>query len=72
MICHPFEPWGMATGAHSVGMPVGVTSRLLGSGVIKERGAFGPEACVPPGAFFEKLAERNLHATVMIKRSVSY
>ncbi len=70
MICSPFEPWGMPTGAHSVGVPVGVTSRLLGSGIITERGALAAEACVPTRAFFEKLAERNLNTTVMIKRSV--
>ncbi len=70
MVCSPFEPWGMPTGIHSVGVPVGITSRLLASGAITERGALAAEACVPPKVFFEKLAERNLHATIMTKHSV--
>ena len=70
MICSPFVPWGMATGPHSVGVPVGVTSRMLASGIITERGALPAEVCVPPAPFFKLLAERNLKATVMIKRSV--
>jgi saccharopine dehydrogenase-like NADP-dependent oxidoreductase len=70
MICDPFEPWGMATGPHSVGVPAGVTCRLLGSGEINERGCVPAEVCVPPNAFFTKLAERNLHTTVMVKHAV--
>jgi saccharopine dehydrogenase-like NADP-dependent oxidoreductase len=70
MICDPFEPWGMATGPHSVGVPVGITCRLLGAGEIKERGCVPAEVCVPPEPFFKKLAARNLGTTVMIKRAV--
>jgi saccharopine dehydrogenase-like NADP-dependent oxidoreductase len=70
MICNPYEPWGMATGPHSVGVPVGITCRLLGSGEIKERGCVPAEVCVPPEPFFKKLAERNLCTTVMVRHAV--
>jgi len=70
MICHPYEPWAMGTGPHSVGVPVGVTCRMLGSGMITEHGALPAEACVPPKPFFKMLAERNLHTSVMIKHTV--
>ncbi|MEJ2727803.1 MAG: saccharopine dehydrogenase C-terminal domain-containing protein [Deltaproteobacteria bacterium] len=71
MICHPYEPWKMATGAHSVGVPVGVTSRLLAGGAITEKGALPAEACVPPEPFFKLLAERNLSASVTVKHDVT-
>ncbi|MGD2037560.1 MAG: saccharopine dehydrogenase C-terminal domain-containing protein, partial [Desulfobacterales bacterium] len=71
MICHPYQPWEMATGVHSVGVPVGVTSRLLARGEITEKGALPAEACVPPRPFFKLLAERNLTASVMLKHDVT-
>jgi saccharopine dehydrogenase-like NADP-dependent oxidoreductase len=71
MICHPYEPWEMATGVHSVGVPVGVTSRLLASGEIAEKGALPAEACVPPKPFFKLLAEKNLIASVIVKHDVT-
>jgi saccharopine dehydrogenase-like NADP-dependent oxidoreductase len=67
MICNPYTPWDMGTGPHSVGVPVGVTCRMLGSGIITQRGALPAEACVPPEPFFKLLAERNLHTAVMVK-----
>jgi saccharopine dehydrogenase-like NADP-dependent oxidoreductase len=67
MVCNPYKPWDMGTGPHSVGVPVGVTARMLGSGIITERGALPAEACVPPEPFFKLLAERNLHTAVMVK-----
>ena len=68
MICHPYTPWSMGTGPHSVGVPVGVTCRMLGSKMITERGALPAEACVPPEQFFKLLAERNLKTSVRHKR----
>lgn len=70
MICHPYEPWGMATGPHTVGAPCGVVARLLGSDAITERGALPAEACVPPGPFFRALSERGMHATVSVRRNI--
>jgi saccharopine dehydrogenase-like NADP-dependent oxidoreductase len=69
MACHPYEPWGMAGGPFTVGFPVAVVLRLLGTGVITERGALPAEACVPPEPFFAALAQRGLEATVTVKYS---
>jgi len=71
MICHPYRPWEMGTGVHSVGTPVGVVSRLLAGGEVTEKGALPAEACIPPKRFFELLGERNLHASVMVKKNLS-
>ena len=71
MSCHPYHPWEMSSAVHSVGMPVGVTCRLLGSGVITNRGALPPEACIPPHPFFQELAQRGLPATVTVTHSVT-
>ncbi|MBW2592486.1 MAG: saccharopine dehydrogenase NADP-binding domain-containing protein [Deltaproteobacteria bacterium] len=70
MICHPYEPWEMGVGVHSVGTPLGVVSRLLAGGEVTEKGALPAEACIPPKRFFELLAERNLHASVMVKQRI--
>ena len=69
MICSPYQPWAMGTGPHSVGVPVGVTCRMLGSGAITARGALQAEVCVPPEPFFKLLAERNLKTSVITKHS---
>ena len=68
-MCHPYEPWGMATGPHSVGGPVGITCRLIGKGIITMRGSFPAEACIPPQPFFEELDKRGISTSVMIKYS---
>lgn len=70
MICHPYEPWGMACGPFSVGFPVALTLRLLATGVITQRGSLPPEACVPPEPFFAGLAQRGLHVTCTEKYPV--
>ncbi len=68
-MCHPYERWGMATGPHSVGGPVGITCRLIGKGVITKRGSFPAEACIPPQSFFEELNKRGISTSVTIKYS---
>jgi lysine 6-dehydrogenase len=70
VVCHPYEPWGMACGPFTVGFPVGLTLRLLGTGVIKERGAVGAESCVPPEPFFRGMKARGLDVTCSIKYPV--
>jgi saccharopine dehydrogenase-like NADP-dependent oxidoreductase len=71
MICHPYVPWRMGTGPHSVGAPVGVVTRMLAANIIKERGALPPEVCVPPGPFFKLLSERGMNATISVKRPLA-
>ena len=68
-ICHPFEPWGMGTSVHSVGVPVGITCRLLAGGEVREKGALPAEACIPQNRFFTLLAERNIPVSVMVKHN---
>jgi saccharopine dehydrogenase-like NADP-dependent oxidoreductase len=70
MMCHPYEPWAMATGPYSVGGPVGVTCRMIAAGTIHERGAFPAEACIPPKAFFRAMEERGFRADVTIRYPV--
>lgn len=68
--CAPYEAWNMKTGPYSVGVPVGITCRMLGKGEIKERGCMPAELCVPPIIFFKYLAERGMHSTIQIKTPI--
>jgi len=68
--CHPYEPWDMGTGPHSVGVPVGIACRLLAGGEATEKGALPAEACIPPKRFFRLLAERSIPVSVMVKHDV--
>jgi lysine 6-dehydrogenase len=71
MICYPYEPWGMKTGPFSVGVPCGITARMLGAGIIAERGCIPPEVCVPPEIFFDYCARRNMHTKVTITEPIA-
>lgn len=71
MMCSPYEPWNMKTGPFTVGGPVGITARLLGAGIVTERGCIGPEIGVPPEKFFEYCAKRGLHTKVTITRPIA-
>jgi len=71
MMCYPYEPWNMKTGPFSVGVPCGITARLLGAGLIKERGCVAPELCVPPEIFFEYCARRDMHTKVTVTKSIA-
>ncbi len=71
MMCSPYEPWNMKTGPFTVGGPVGITARMLGAGIITERGCIGPEIGVPPEKFFEYCARRGLHTKVTITRPIA-
>ncbi len=62
----PYRPWGVSAGAFDTGMPLAVVGHMLARGEITRRGAFGPEACVPAEAFFEKLLRYNLHVESII------
>lgn len=69
--CSPYEPWNMKTGPYSVGVPVGITCRMIGKGEIKERGCLPAEICIPPNIFFRYLAERGMHSTIQIKTQIA-
>jgi saccharopine dehydrogenase-like NADP-dependent oxidoreductase len=59
-IIHPYGKWGMAMGPFSVGFPAAVTTRLLGSGKIAEKGFFSGEAVIDPKMYFAELAKREI------------
>lgn len=71
MMCSPYESWNMKTGPFSVGVPVGITARLLGLGAITELGCVAPEIAVPPETFFEYCAKRNMHTRVTITKPIA-
>jgi saccharopine dehydrogenase-like NADP-dependent oxidoreductase len=57
---HPYEKWNMAMGPFSVGFPAAVTTRLLGSGQIAEKGVFSGEAVIDTKKYFAELAKREI------------
>lgn len=64
----PYRRWGIGAGALDTGMPLAVAGRMLARGEITRRGAFGPELCVPTGAFFHELTRYDLHVESETKR----
>ena len=42
------------------GMPASIMAQLVKKGLIKERGAFAPEAIIPPEPFFKELRKRKM------------
>lgn len=63
MIVHPYRRWGVSAGALDTGLPLAIVGRMLARGEITQRGAHGPEVCVPPGPFLLELARYNMHMT---------
>lgn len=71
MICYPYEPWNMKTGPYSVGVPCGITARMIGSGIVTKRGCVGAEIGIPPEEFFKYCGKRELHTKVIYKYPVA-
>lgn len=71
MMCYPYEPWNMKTGPYSVGVPLGITARMIGNGVITKKGCVGAEIGIPPEEFFQYCGKRDLHTKVMYKYPVA-
>ncbi|MCL7749600.1 saccharopine dehydrogenase family protein [Halalkalibacter alkaliphilus] len=60
-VISPYEKWPhMSQGVFSVGFPAAVTTRLLASGQIKERGFFASEGVIPTQLYFDELAKRGI------------
>ncbi len=57
----PYRRWGISAGALDTGMPLAVAGHMLARGEITQRGAFGPEVCVPVIPFFNQLARYDMH-----------
>jgi len=67
VMCSPSEAWKMKTGPYSVGVPVGITCRMLGKNEIEGKGCMPAERCVPADLFLKYLAERHMHSMISIK-----
>jgi saccharopine dehydrogenase-like NADP-dependent oxidoreductase len=54
------HPWGLLNGHFTVGFPAAITARMLGSGVIKEKGFFSSESIIDTDLYFKELAKRDI------------
>ncbi len=68
VIVLPYRRWGIGAGALDTGAPLAIAGHMLATGEITQRGALGPELCVPVEAFFQELARYDMH--VMETRTV--
>ena len=59
----PYRRWGISAGALDTGVPLAIAGVMLARGEITERGALGPELCVPAAPFLRELARYDMHAT---------
>lgn len=59
----PYRRWNVGAGALDTGVPLAIAGRMLANGEITQRGALGPELCVPVGPFFRELAKYDMHVT---------
>ncbi len=60
---HPYEKWNMRCGSFTVGFPVAVVAKMLGSGRVRVKGAVGSEKAIEAETFFKELAKRGLEVT---------
>ncbi len=60
VVVHPYTRWGIGAGALDTGTPLAIAGRMLARGEITQRGAFGPEICVPTDIFFREAARYNM------------
>ena len=63
----PYRRWGISAGAFDTGMPLAVAGYMLARGEIFQRGAMGPEVCIPPKAFFDALIRYDLHVESYVR-----
>jgi saccharopine dehydrogenase-like NADP-dependent oxidoreductase len=59
----PYRRWKISAGALDTGVPLAIAGVMLARGEIIERGALGPELCVPVAPFLHELARYDMHAT---------
>lgn len=52
--------WGLMNGFFSVGFPAAITMRMLGNGLITEKGFFSGESVIDPNLYFRELSRRNV------------
>lgn len=59
-IASTLKGWEDAGCNIDTGMPISIMAQMIKEGLIKERGAFAPEAIVPPELFFKELRKRTM------------
>ncbi|MDR3295120.1 MAG: saccharopine dehydrogenase NADP-binding domain-containing protein [Clostridiales Family XIII bacterium] len=68
MVCRPVKRWPELLGAQVyIGGAPAWAAELIRTGRIKEPGAFAPEQCIPPEAFFEEAAKREMYVTATMR-----
>lgn len=63
VIVLPYRRWSIGAGALDTGTPLAIAGHMLANGKITQRGACGPELCVPVEPFFKELARYDMHVT---------
>lgn len=63
IIVLPYQRWGISAGELDTGVPLAIAGHMLTTGAITQRGASGPELCVPVAEFLQELARYNMHTT---------
>ncbi len=56
--------WGLSNGHFTVGFPGAVTVKMLGRGLIKEKGVYAGESVIDTDYYFKELKKRNMVFTV--------
>lgn len=67
VVALPYHRWGISAGALDTGTPLAIVGRMLARGEITQRGAFGPEMCVPTASFFRELARYDMRVETLIR-----
>lgn len=65
------EKWGFMAGALDTGVPPSIVAQMICDGRITEKGAFGPECCVPPIPYFKEIARRDMPVYCVEKTPLS-
>lgn len=68
VILHPYEKWNMRCSSFSVGFPLAIVGKMLGSNQVKVKGAVGPEQAIQPEVLFKELSKRGIEVTATIKQ----
>ncbi len=54
------HPWGLSNGHFSVGFPGAITMKMLGKGIVKEKGFFSGESVADTDYYFNELKKRDI------------
>lgn len=60
------HPWGLSNGHFSVGFPAAITARMLGNGLVEQKGFYSGESVIDPAIYFKELARRGIQVVSKI------